>query len=139
MRLLRRFSLECTGFALGALVAICTGIAIAKNPVVVQEETTYSQWGYITRFSNDVAPSSAQDEMVVYHQPLGVAGEIVVASGLAGCPQMKDGYGTKAADPGHKLLHAELIGAYLHRKQVQVRVDGCWHDRPHIISVSVRD
>lgn len=49
-----------------------------------------------------------------------------------------DGYLTSSADGGHDLFASLLVTAYTLRHQVQVVVDGCYLNRPHVIGVYVK-
>jgi hypothetical protein len=130
---------------IGALVAIigcaCVGSAGAtdarlkdRGPATALTQPIFSDWGYVTRF----ATAWNDDALAVYHQPLGSSSETVVQQ-IIGCPVSNDGYATDPGQPGRKLQHAAIIGAYLHHKQVQLLIKGCAYGKPRIISVGVRD
>jgi hypothetical protein len=98
-----------------------------------------TDWGRIERFSTE-----NEDAMAVYHSaPFKNPGEFGnVSFGESVRPKCKiedKGYATDPSDPGHKLHHAAIIGAYLHQKQVRLRLAGCVFDRPRLISVEVKD
>ncbi|MFO1418150.1 MAG: hypothetical protein U1E83_05720 [Methylotetracoccus sp.] len=103
------------------LVLLSVGTAVhAASP-------QYSDWGYVTQ----IATGWADDTMAVYHTaPL---------ANPSGCGVVNAGYATSPADPGHKLFHATILGAYLAHKQVAILALDCVYDKPRILGVNVKD
>ena len=85
-----------------------------------------SDWGYVKWLST----GWVEDSMAV-----------ITTAPLAnpGCPVTDAGYATNPNDPGHKLHHAALLGAYFNNKRVSIRASGCVYNKPRIISVSIQD
>jgi hypothetical protein len=128
---------------MASLVGRCTRCAkrfvpavFALGQVTIASATDLSamtEWGYIETFS-----AWSNDSIFVHHsapplQNLSWAPYVVV------CPVMDGGYSTAPSDPGHRLLHAAIIGAYLHHKQVRFRLSYCANNKPRIVSVDVQD
>jgi hypothetical protein len=54
------------------------------------------------------------------------------------CPLVTNGYIIKETDPDRKTSYDMLIAAKVNNRQVAFVVDGCFEQRPRIISVSLR-
>jgi hypothetical protein len=54
-----------------------------------------------------------------------------------GCGTLNNGYIINETDPGRKTFYALLLGALLNGRQVQFVIQGCFEDRPRIVSVSI--
>ena len=54
------------------------------------------------------------------------------------CPIVTNGYILKETDPDRKTSYAMLLSALLNQREVSMVIDGCFADRPRIISVAIR-
>ena len=54
------------------------------------------------------------------------------------CPLVTNGYIINEADPDHKTSYDMLIAAKIYNRQVSFVIDGCFQQRPRIVSVSLR-
>jgi hypothetical protein len=54
-----------------------------------------------------------------------------------GCSLLTNGYIVNETDPGRKTFYALMLGALLNGRQVQFVIQGCFEDRPRIVSVSI--
>lgn len=54
------------------------------------------------------------------------------------CPITTNGYIINETDPGRQTFYAMLISAVVSKKQVSFVIDGCFEQRPRIVSVSIR-
>lgn len=125
------------GFALGAFALVVPFAADAGppiNPTIPPAEVVYTDWGRIERLGS----AWRADAMAVHHSAPFVNAQRG-GGRVAECIRVNDGYATDPNDPGHKLHHAILIGAFLHNKQVRLLLQACVYDKPRIISVEVRD
>ena len=85
----------------------------------------FTDWGYITQLRT----GWIEDTMAVF----------TTAQVVTGCGPTHEGYSTNPNDPGHKLFHAALLGAYFNNKRVQLLLRGCAFGKPRIIGVYVQD
>jgi hypothetical protein len=85
-----------------------------------------TDWGYITQLRT----GWIEDSMAVFTTAPGTD---------PGCKVRDAGYATNPNDPGHKLFHAALFGAYFNNKRVQIVLRDCVFDKPRIIAVNVQD
>jgi hypothetical protein len=85
-----------------------------------------TDWGYIVQLRT----GWIEDTMAVF-----TSSPVV----NPGCSVTNAGYATNPNDPGHKLHHAALLGAYFNNKRVQIIVRDCVYDKPRIIAVHVMD
>src|SRR5450432_4162783 len=112
------------------LGAIALQSAARAQPIPV----VYTDWGRLER----VTSAWRDDAMGVYHSaPFLNSGELAVlpnrGSIVRPCGTVNDGYATDPTDPGHKLHHAIILGAFLHAKQVRLLIQGCSYSKPRII------
>ncbi len=102
------------------------------------EKVVFTDWGQI----DDLRSAWADDAMGVHHSAPFVNSQRLSPAHLGGyvdeCTAKNDGYATHPTDPGRKLHHAILIGAFLHGKEVRLTLQGCAYDHPRIIAVEVR-
>jgi hypothetical protein len=103
------------------------------------EKVVFTDWGQI----DDLRSAWADDAMGVHHSAPFVNSLVrrLTPAGIAyvdECIVKNDGYATSPSDPGRKLHHAILIGAFLHGKEVRLTLKGCAYDHPQIIAVEVR-
>jgi len=121
-------------FLFGAMFVIVYPTATAADP----ERVVLSDWGHIERLHS----AWMADAMGIHHTAPFVNSkrfDPITATIRDECTAVNDGYATDPADPGHRLHHAILLGAYLHGKQVRLALQGCSYDHPRIIGVEVRD
>ena len=108
------------------------------TPVIELRKVVYTEWGLV----DDVRSAWADDAVGVHHSAPFVNSLIRQFGGVLlyvpECTIKNDGYATSPSDPGRKLHHAILLGAFLHKKEVQLTLQGCSYDRPRIIAVTVR-
>jgi len=107
-----------TALALATLLVACSQLSFSQDQV--------TDWGRITQ----LRAGWVEDSMAVF---------LTAPVKNTGCKTTDAGYATNPSDPGHKLFHATLLGAYLNNKQVQVILRGCIYDKPRIIAVYVKD
>lgn len=55
-----------------------------------------------------------------------------------GCEVTEGGYATEPADPGVNLFHDIVLSAFMNKKDVQFRLEGCAFGKPRISGVNVR-
>ena len=55
-----------------------------------------------------------------------------------GCSLVTNGYIIKETDPVRKTSYAMLLSAVLNQREVTMVIDGCFENRPRIISVAIR-
>jgi hypothetical protein len=55
----------------------------------------------------------------------------------SGCPVTDYGYVTNPADPGHSWFHTIALSALVSGKPVALLIDGCYADKPRVISIKV--
>jgi hypothetical protein len=114
------------------------GLELHAQPLAL-EKVVSTDWGRI----EDLRSAWADDAMGVHHSaPFVNSRRLSFTSQGAGytdqCTIKNDGYATAPTDPGRKLHHAILIGAFLHGKEVRLTLQGCSYDHPRIIAVEVR-
>ncbi len=126
-------------------ISVCL-LAIALGPPAHAqtsvERVVFTDWGRVERLHS----AWSQDAVGINHSaPFVNSKRLKLSAGLNGqfsyvdaCTVKNDGYATDPADPGHKLHHAILLGAFLHGKEVRLTLQGCAFDRPRIIGVEVR-
>jgi len=119
--------------------ALFIGLELHAQPLSL-EKVVYTDWGRI----EDLRSAWADDAVGVHHSAPFVNSQrlsftIASAGGYVDqCTIKNDGYATHPADPGRKLHHAILLGAFLHGKEVRLTLQGCSYDHPRIIAVEVR-
>jgi hypothetical protein len=127
-----------------ARYSLVAGAGLVLNVAAHAQGTivTPTDWGKI----DSISSAWLDDGMAVQHSAPFVNSRHRVFNAATGTPLVVDectitnaGYATDPSDPGHKLHHALIIGAYLHNKQVRLLVQGCAYNKPRIISVEVRD
>jgi hypothetical protein len=116
---------------------LCVGAQAFYSSARAQEvPVAFTEWGLL----ESVSSAWKDDALGVHHNApfvnSGVRG--VAARTLQRCKVTDQGYATDPGDPGHKLHHALIIGAFLHEKQVRFVLQGCVFNKPRIISVEVR-
>lgn len=126
------------------LFALCASFLtlqhFADAQPVALERVVYTDWGQI----NDVRSAWEDDAVGVHHSAPFVNSLIRRFTPSGGfdyvpeCSVANDGYTTSPSDPGRKLHHAIVLGAFLHGKEVRFTLKGCSYDRPRIIAVEVR-
>jgi hypothetical protein len=135
MMSLKHWAPYAAGCLLAAGAILRLSPAQAQAPIVV-----YTEWGQI----ESVSSAWKDDAMGVHLSTAFVNSRVRVLrpTGQAiiedECKTVNDGYATDPADPGHKLHHAIILGAYLHHKQTRLLLQGCAYDKPRIISVEVK-
>jgi len=117
-----------------ALLTFATPCAVAQSRLLHSIVST--EWGFIT----EISTAWSDDALAVFHtQPIVNPWTDLAVTPGGECKITTAGYATDPSDPGHKLLHAVIIAAFLHHKPVRFLVQGCAYDKPRIISVDVRD
>ena len=127
-----------TKFA-GPIVAL---LAVLSVPAVsfaqpVTDPVVFTDWGQIERLHS----AWTQDAVGIHHSAQFVNSKHVniISHETTDLYQtVNDGYATDPTDPGHKLHHAILLGAFLNGKPVRLTLQGCSFDRPRIIGVEVK-
>jgi hypothetical protein len=131
---IRRVIGAVIGSVAPALLIFATPSAVAQlrqlHPIVA------SEWGFIT----EISTAWSDDALAVFHtQPIVNPWTDLSVTPGGECRVTNAGYATDPSDPGHKLLHAVIIAAFLHHKPVRFVIQGCAYDKPRIISADVRD
>jgi hypothetical protein len=85
----------------------------------------YTNWAQIAEISG----GWTLDTMAVFH-----ASNFV----NVGCDVTGGGYATEPNDPGHDLFHTLIMAAFLNKKEVRFRLEGCALGKPRITEVSLR-
>ena len=141
MAICGKFRLRTGGTLLLALVLQLTPNVHAQVPVLPLQKVVSTDWGRIV----DLRSAWADDAMGIHHSaPFLNSQRLSFAPAINGGMTYKDecssrdGYATSTADPGRKLHHALLVGAFLHGKEVKLTLQGCAYDRPRVIAVEVR-
>ena len=124
-----------------AVVLALQRFAVAQPATFELEKVVLTDWGQI----NDLRSAWADDAMGVHHSAPFV-NSLIRQFTLAGqgfmyvdeCKIKDNGYATSPADPGRKLHHAMLMGAFLHGKEVRFTLKGCAYDYPRLIAVEIR-
>ncbi len=126
-------------------ISLCLLALALGSPAHAQiqiEKVVFTDWGRIERLHS----AWSQDAVGINHSAPFVNSKraelsVTRQGGITyvdECKVKTDGYATDPADPGHKLHHAILLGAFLHGKEVRLTLQGCAFDRPRIIGVEVR-
>jgi hypothetical protein len=71
------------------------------------------------------------DRMLVFHNTPALTNP-------SGCPLVTNGYIINETDPVRKTSYAMLLSAVLNQREVAMVIDGCFDNRPRIISVAIR-
>jgi hypothetical protein len=71
------------------------------------------------------------DRMLVFHN-------VATLTNPGGCSIVTNGYIISEADPVRKTSYDMLIAAKIYNKQVAFVIDGCFQQRPRIVSVAIR-
>ena len=71
------------------------------------------------------------DRMLVFHN-------VPNLTNPGGCPLVTNGYIISETDPVRKTSYDMLIAAKIYNRQVAFVIEGCFQQRPRIVSVSLR-
>jgi hypothetical protein len=123
----------------GTLAALLTGLLVpatllAQAPA---DPVVATDWGQIERLHS----AWTQDAVGVNHSAPFVNSkrvDVITRQTVDLCATVNDGYATDPTDPGHKLHHAIILGAFLNGKPVRLTLQGCSFDHPRIIGVEVK-
>jgi hypothetical protein len=130
-------SVCATKFA-GPIVALLTVLSVSAVSVAQPTDPVVAtDWGQIERLHS----AWTQDAVGVHHSAPFVNSkrvDIIRHETIDLCRTVNDGYATDPTDPGHKLHHAILLGAFLNGKPVRLTLQGCSFDHPRIIGVEVK-
>jgi hypothetical protein len=115
--------------------------AAGSQPLEI-ERVVVTDWGQV----DDLRSAWADDAMGMHHSAPFRNSQILQLSATVNqgptyvdqCTVKNDGYATLPSDPGRKLHHALLVGAFVHGKELRLVLKGCAYDRPRIIAVEVR-
>jgi len=129
-------------YFIGCLSVLIVCLLFVKMELHAQplplEKVVFTDWGQI----DDLRSAWADDAMGVHHSAPFVNSQRLSFTRGGGyadeCTTKNDGYATHPTDPGRKLHHAILLGAFLHGKEVRLTLQGCAYDHPRIIAVEVR-
>ena len=126
-----------TKFA-GPIVALLTVLSVpAVSFAQPADPVVTTDWGQIERLHS----AWTQDAVGIHHSAPFVNSrhvDLIAHQTVDLCRTVNDGYATDPTDPGHKLHHAILLGAFLNGKPVRLTLQGCSFDRPRIIGVEVK-
>lgn len=135
-----RLPLPPTAAPLLAALLFAGAQAIFSSAYAQGVPVVFTEWGLLA----GVDSAWKDDALGVHHNaPFVNSGERIVDVRTSRiytqpCAITAEGYATDPGDPGHKLHHALIIGAFLHEKQVRFVLQGCVWKKPRIISVEVR-
>jgi len=121
--------------ALAALLSVplLTEVSFAQS---LTDPVVATDWGQIERLHS----AWTQDAVGINHSApfVNTRHVDIIRHEAQECKIANDGYATDPTDPGHKLHHAILLGAFLNGKPVRLTLQGCSFDHPRIIGVEVK-
>lgn len=105
---------------------VIAGSAMAASTLTAHAEPQWTGWGQITQIEAGWVDDAASIR-------LSAAGMV----NPSGCPTTDYGYMTSSADAGHSWFHTVALSALISGKPVALLIEGCFADKPRIISIKI--
>ncbi|CCV09885.1 hypothetical protein [Mesorhizobium sp. STM 4661] len=104
------------------------GTVVLADAKTVNAAPQWTEWGQIT----SIEAGWVADAASLRHSSTTMVNP-------SACPTIDYGYMTNPDDAGHSWFHTIALSAFLNRKQVAFLVDGCYADKPRIISIKIQN
>lgn len=109
---------------IGALLALVANMTLAAP--VRAADAVGTDWGKVLTLQS----GWTIDRMLVFHS--------APMKNPEGCSLTTNGYIIDENAPGHNTFNTLLLSALLNTREVSLVIQGCFENRPRIVSVSIR-